>query len=857
MMLRKTWVGMFATLLTVALFMTVGVSAASAQAQMMPDRDAVSGTTVVVWGNTLGGEGTYQIKSGNTAGDETLVIALVDPSYIAATFTYTTALAQEDFTARLFLDGVEKASVKITAFNSGLISAEELRGIKVNQAIEDGLRWLYFAQISRQANFGGTFNLWNNEGGQSRNIAYNSMVVLAFENHGYTVTSGDIYSPVVQAGLNHIFNRLRKITLSAAGQTGNPCLGVPIDADVCTGLYTTNNHPPAYATPIAVLSVAASGAPLRKVGDLDGNGTVDVVLGAFNGNFVSGRTYLEIAQRITNTVVWAQDESPASDRGGWRYSLNVDNDGSTNGWGALALLDANAFGVTIPTFVASELEFGTATLSLGDGSMGYTGKSAQNTAKAGVRMQALHLYRTLTGDVLNLGDVPPSGGPAPQTTVNYINAGWRGRNESFECSGVTTLAPWNTNVNDNNFGCLYAMFNVFKGLKLYGVAALPAADTRTDKDWHKEYQDYLVAKQTSPTSPTLGHWGTLDFSCCDNNTIGESALAELILSPVALILPTSLTLGPPDGENLLGEDHELTVTALSASNAPVAGATVTFEVIAGPNLGELGTAVTDASGVATFSYTSALTGEDTIVAKIGGSLISNEVTKTWVPPNKPPTVTLELTSGTECGSDVTLLASPDDPDLPDDTLTLSWEHDGNPLAETGASLTLSGLSVGSHTVTVTVTDSFGETASASVTFDVEDTTPPVIDESTVCNALTMTPPDAPKTFTGADFINPAGVSDACSPDLTFTVTGFDCWMTNGAGKRVDKTESCVVDVSNGVLTVLDSGGVGDHIDGIVTITDPSGNSSETTCSIFVENPSGNTDGGEVKGNGKGKGNGGE
>ena len=38
----------------------------------------------------------------------------------------------------------------------------------------------------------------------------------------------------------------------------------------------------------------------------------------------------------------------------------------------------------------------------------------------------------------------------------------------------------------------------------------------------------------------------------------------------------------------------------------------------------------------------------------------------------------------------------------------------------------------------------------------------------------MPPPDAPISFTGEDFINPDGVTDACSPDLTFDVGDFDC-----------------------------------------------------------------------------------
>ena len=84
---------------------------------------------------------------------------------------------------------------------------------------------------------------------------------------------------------------------------------------------------------------------------------------------------------------------------------------------------------------------------------------------------------------------------------------------------------------------------------------------------------------------------------CDlgGGQVGATAIAELILSPVALVLPASLTLEPATDTNEVGEPHTVTATATSASGGPVAGATVTFEVVSGPNAGLTGTGVTDAA----------------------------------------------------------------------------------------------------------------------------------------------------------------------------------------------------------------------------------------------------------------------
>ncbi len=70
------------------------------------------------------------------------------------------------------------------------------------------------------------------------------------------------------------------------------------------------------------------------------------------------------------------------------------------------------------------------------------------------------------------------------------------------------------------------------------------------------------------------------------------------------------------------------------------------------------------------------------------------------------------------------------------------------------------------------------------------------------------------------------------------ITEYDCYFYNGAGKRVDKTESCVVEVNGDTITIVDSGGVGTHITWTVTATDDSGNTSTAGCEVEVVNPGG-------------------
>ncbi len=132
--------------------------------------------------------------------------------------------------------------------------------------------------------------------------------------------------------------------------------------------------------------------------------------------------------------------------------------------------------------------------------------------------------------------------------------------------------------------------------------------------------------------------------------------------------------------------------------------------------------------------------------------------------------------------------------------------------------------LGETDVELTIEDVFGAADSCVGTVEVVDTVAP----TAACNTpATITPRDAPVSFS-------ASMDDLCGGSIA--INGYDCWMINGAGKRVSKLGSCVVATAGDTVTILESGGVGDTIEWSVEATDPSGNSTEITCKIEVVNP---------------------
>lgn len=611
------------TLATALLAATAG--AASAETLLMPTRDARTTAPVVVWGVHSQPSGTLcALDFGDLSAPYNCTG--VDPSYVAQSHTYAN---QGTYTIKLTV-GVEVSTTTLQVFNPALLigglSGDNNRSLGINMAIQDGLRFLWTSQDNRQANFpGSTTTSWNNSGFPN---ADTSLVVLAFENQGYKITAnvpptGLFQKYVVRRGLNFVVSNLSQVGLGITPGGNNPCVGVPAAtfAD-CIGFAPPSDT--GYATALSILSLAGSGA-LTHV-NTEGAGDTN------------GKTYGEILQRLVNALAWGQNDAGGNGRGGWDYNFNnpFRADGSTIGWDVLALLDATAAGATVPAWVKTEFQvlLNTGGILNSNGSFDYTDDGDANfdnssgPQKTGIGLQGLFLIGETTG--ARVGSV----------TTN-INSWWNGPggigSDPWGC-GYDTVFNY---VPNQNKGCAYSMFNNFKGLKLQGIVTLPnvarpaGPGAQPANDWYADYQDWFVANQSAPSTTGGGAWDTMGFSCCAYGSSLTAAIAELILSPVALVAPdpvkfSTVGLSPSTATNPLGTKHTVTAFAQAANDAPVPGVTIDFRVIAGPNAGKSGSGTTGGDGKTSFEYLGDRgRGTDTIQAFIGSTISSNQVLKIW------------------------------------------------------------------------------------------------------------------------------------------------------------------------------------------------------------------------------------
>jgi len=152
----------------------------------------------------------------------------------------------------------------------------------------------------------------------------------------------------------------------------------------------------------------------------------------------------------------------------------------------------------------------------------------------------------------------------------------------------------------------------------------------------------FVETITAPT--TVG-----TFTCTITATTdpgGPTAAVETVEVTVTPAAPASLDLQPATATNTVDAQHCVTATVTDEFGNATPGITVDFSVV--PTAGRTpttGTAVTDAAGQATFCYTSALPGGDTITAFAdtdssgtqNGTEPSATATKTWVLPTSGAT----------------------------------------------------------------------------------------------------------------------------------------------------------------------------------------------------------------------------
>lgn len=255
------------------------------------------------------------------------------------------------------------------------------------------------------------------------------------------------------------------------------------------------------------------------------------------------------------------------------------------------------------------------------------------------------------------------------------------------------------------------------------VAAHPALAGLTDSD---------LSNWSCSVHEAFGGWpdgfqvlaiaeGTGSYTAAD----GSTGTPYILARGEELTVISDIALAPTSSSGPVGEAHTLTAT-VKEDDAPVAGTTVTFEVVSGPHAGTSGSDVTDSSGEATFSHTGTSVGTDTIKATFVDSesrtQTSNTVTREWTEASGPD---LEVSGSVE----------PSTPQARHDLVYRFLVVNHGPNAATGVVLTMqlaAGLDYRSSSITLpapgfarapaalTATECLLEESTRTVTCDIGD-----------------------------------------------------------------------------------------------------------------------------------------
>lgn len=312
-----------------------------------------------------------------------------------------------------------------------------------------------------------------------------------------------------------------------------------------------------YTTGIALMALKASGTPDRPGIDVDGDATIE--------------TFKEIAQDAAEWMAFAQGDL-GNDEGGWSYNALdnlgdapdnpgwVSTDNSNSGYAVLGLAAAEAFGCTVPDWVATELNVWVTTIQdpvngdADDGGSYYDSDWLPwnpwcNELKGG----NLIFQMTMCGD--------NGATPRFKDAMDYIvrhwkdannDPGWRGTygidddgdglidedpqepqidndgdglfNEDWvdgidnDGDGLVDEDCWESpidNDGDSNFNedsgqsNYQAMFCLMKGFEYSSVELIDLdGDNVPEHDWYEEFKDILVDQQNPDGSWFLGWYGS-------------------------------------------------------------------------------------------------------------------------------------------------------------------------------------------------------------------------------------------------------------------------------------------------------------------------------------------------------------
>ena len=242
-------------------------------------------------------------------------------------------------------------------------------------------------------------------------------------------------------------------------------------------------------------------------------------------------------------------------------------------------------------------------------------------------------------------------------------------------------------------------------------------------------------KNSSPVDQVLGN----SRRSAENGLTLSANPERIVIDPSDPNTPTD----PNNGDKQYGETA-LTVVATDEAGAPQPNLDITFGASAG-RLASNGVPVkTDAKGVATDTLRVYVDDPDSIEVSAGDGTRVSAIIVTKVvaePPvaNAGPDQTVECTGDSQAAVHLTGSASTD----PNDDIVLyQWFENFGTTEQTllgaGQDLTVS-LALGTHTITLEVTDATGKTSTDEVVVTVVDTTPPVV--TLQSNPLSLWPPN--------------------------------------------------------------------------------------------------------------------
>ena len=462
----KRFMAIGIAVVTLCVLMSSSAVAGSLKACMMPSynqqstyANAVINEPITGWGRAGGGTGPYSYTLDFGDGTAAAGGAVADPNYIGTAHTYASGGSK---TATLTVTSGGDTRVCQTVIRVSMAATHEIR---VNQAIDKGLLWIYRNQTAVNASQA----KWSyyNYGMLQYDLAASGFAVLALEENGHLAAydyEDDIYAETVQKGLNFIESNAIKTTLTA--QTS----GNPDSNGNNTGAYLFNNT---YANGIAVSALVMSTPSAEAASN-----TI-VSVGAY-----AGSSLVQLVGDLFDQFSYCQGDG--SYLGGWQYSVNVAGntsfDGSAQQWPCLDFtMGKDRWGLLPPAWVIVNAVKGFKTVqNATSGGCGYSANNYWvNSGKTGGMLVGYKL-----GDKGN-ADVDVIKG------INYLGAYWCADNSYLSGNASTGWA-----------GDFYAMYGIKKGLHLQEVETV--STSLGVRNWYNDISAWLLGNKEGGAAALAG-----------------------------------------------------------------------------------------------------------------------------------------------------------------------------------------------------------------------------------------------------------------------------------------------------------------------------------------------------------------